>query len=120
MLYFCVNGTNLGPNGRFLFNCDGNAGTGYLGGGWSSTGFDCMVENKILFRYAGTGYSWNWVVDDAAALTITSVKAEGNVPLSSLGTLAPIIKVVYMDMDASYQKTSQLPVSGEPGSYSLK
>jgi hypothetical protein len=86
-LFVKVIGTNLAKKSQFFINTDNNNSTG-LRTKWTTAGFDYLVENEILYRYAGSSNSWNWKeVQD-----ITIVKTSGYIiiklPLSSIGSSA--------------------------------
>lgn len=88
-LYVAVSGTGLNVKGQLFLDTDNNRLTGYNAAGWTASGFESgaeyMIENNVVYRNNGAGWSWTNVRTLAASEFVRNGNAiELSVPLSTL------------------------------------
>jgi hypothetical protein len=116
-LFVLAQGTAISTNYEIFIDTDNdNIGTlEYVGSSWPSTGFNYMVENGTLFRYAGTGTNWAWTSLGAVTAVKNTTVLEARIPRSSLGTLTSTIKIAVNSINSSWVKVGFVPASGGSG-----
>lgn len=119
-IYFCVQGSNLGPNYQLYINSDNNSSTGYAEGTWTSSGIDYMIENGTLFKSTGQGWSWSSLGSSSLQVSKNSSVCEIRLAKSAITGLNNTIKVGYKDINSSWALVCRLPQSGSLPSYSLQ
>ncbi|OCT15518.1 hypothetical protein A8709_15700 [Paenibacillus pectinilyticus] len=115
-LKLLLQGTGMNVKGQFFIDTDNNPLTGYNAAGWTNTGSksgaEYMIENNIVYKNLGGGWSWSNVKN--LATTGTSLEFERNattveltVPYATLGvTQGAVIRIGYIKNDSL---TDRLP-----------
>ena len=81
-VYYAISFTGTATFRHVYIDVDRSAATGYRTGG---IGADFLIENNILFAYAGTGSDWTWKkVTTTLANTATATTATWTVPMALL------------------------------------
>ena len=110
-LFLQVEGTGLNVKGQFFIDADHNTATGFNVGGWSTNGADYLIENAIVYKNEGGGWSWNQVgVLQTTDYVKNDTVVELSIPLSMLGlTTSSTIDVGYIVNDSA---TDVIPAAG--------
>jgi len=109
-LFLHVGGTGLDVKGQFFVDADHNPATGFNVGGWGTNGADYLIENAIVYKNEGGGWSWTQVgVLQSTEYAKNNTVVELSVPLSLLGlTSGSTIDVGYIVNDSA---TDRLPAA---------
>ncbi|ASS69025.2 MULTISPECIES: hypothetical protein [unclassified Paenibacillus] len=106
-LKLLVQGSGLNVKSQFYINADNNTATGYSPSGWTAGGADYLVENNVVYKNSGTGWSWTAVRTLAATgsdleFSKSASVIELKIPLSALG-LAPgaVVRIGYIKNDSA-------------------
>ncbi|MBN8650487.1 MAG: DUF4832 domain-containing protein [Cytophagales bacterium] len=118
-----VRGGNLSSTYQVYVNTDNVASSGYSDGTWAATGINHLVENGLLYVYAGTGANWSWT-PISGNVTVTNNTASGvttrtiTITKSALTNLAGTIKVGYRNL-VSGSLSGKLPADNDMYSFVL-
>lgn len=117
-LFFAISGSGMDNNQYQIFiNSDNNTSTGYQDSQYTSSGADYLIENGILYRYYGTGWSWT-AVNASITATKNSSIVEVSINRSAFTTLSGVITVSYKDM-SNWVTQSRLPASSGYAAYTI-
>lgn len=111
ILYFLIQGTGLDVTSNIYLNTDNNTATGYSASTWRGpNGCDFMIENNVLYKNNGGGWSWTPV----ATLTASQfVRNDGVIEVGVPLSLLEMANCAYIH--AGFVKNSsgdQLPKAG--------
>ena len=96
---------------QIYIDSDNDAGTGYKGSGWASSGMDYLAEDGTLYRYTGVG-DWGW---DEAGSVYRVRESNGKdilevaIPKEKLQPLANKIKVGVETNSKNWNDTAFVP-----------
>lgn len=108
-MFVCVTGSRMGPYYGVYLNTDDNPATGYQGSPWGIAGFDYLIENGVLYRSLGAGWSWEYL-GTAPVTASSNVKVvELRVARTALAELADSITIGVIDIGSSWYIRSIMP-----------
>ncbi len=112
MLYLLIEGSDLNVTSNFYLDTDNNISTGYNASGWGANGSDYMIENDILYRHNGSGWSWTQVAALSSSQFVRqNTVIEAGVPISLMNvTAGSLIRLGFIKNNSS---TDRLPAAGE-------
>ncbi len=115
MLYFLLEGNDIGANTQFHLNIDNNTATGYQNKNWYDTGIDYLIENDWLYKSIANDSSWSWGSGDSSVVVYkrNSSAIEVSVKKSALSGLKATIKVGAWDLNSDWDINSGLPYWGK-------
>lgn len=114
-LYLLAQGGGLNVKGQFFIDADNNRLTGYNAAGWTASGAESgaeyMIENNIVYRNNGAGWSWTAVRTlPGSEFVRNDGVVELSVPLATLNVAAgSTIRIGYISNDST---TNRLPGTG--------
>lgn len=111
-LYILVEGNNLNTTSQVFINNDGNSATGFAYWQWGSAGFEFLLENDGLFRYAGgnsADWSWEEIEDPGVSMVKTDTAIEIKIPKSVLEIESDTITLGYVQLNENWQTIGALP-----------
>ena len=113
-LYFFIQDIDLKPYTQVHINADNNADTGYMTTGWSSSGFDYMLENYNLFKHPKNSSDFgDWIKVGRDVREIKSAsEIEISVAKSALPNLKDTITFAFKSIGADWIEFCSLPVEG--------
>ncbi|GEM_PF-1998647 len=111
-LYLLIEGSDLNVTSNFYIDTDNDSSTGYNAYGWEVNGSDYMIENNILYKHNGSGWSWTPVATlDSSQFVRLNAVIEAGIPLSLMNINAgSTIRIGFIKNNSQNER---LPVFGE-------
>jgi|GEM_PF-3227453 len=100
-LYLLARGSEMDSTSDFYIDIDMKSSTGFNIWAWNGSGAEYLLEDSILYKYAGTGSDWNWTKVGNIEISKTSSTVEAAVNLADIGLNGP--KEVMVAYSRSYQ-----------------
>ena len=117
-LFISVVGSNMDNEQYQIFiNTDNNKNTGYQDNLYNTSGADYLIENGVLYKYNGGGWSWLAVSATIVYFKNSSI-LELSINRSAFTSINNIVSVSFKDM-SNWVTKSMLPVNDSYSSYTI-
>ncbi len=117
-LFISVVGSNMDNEQYQIFiNTDNNKNTGYQDNLYNTSGADYLIENGVLYKYNGGGWSWLAVSATIVYFKNSSI-LELSINRSAFTSINNIVSVSFKDM-SNWVTKSMLPVNDSYSSYTF-
>ncbi|MEI6602884.1 MAG: DUF4832 domain-containing protein [Clostridia bacterium] len=112
-----ISGSNLNTKSQFFIDSDNQKSTGFLTK-WRTSGFEYLIENKILYKYSGTNNQWKWTRIKDLAFSRTDALISVILPIKSVGLAdGKVFRVGFISND---DRTRVIPALNQyPRKYTL-